>query len=647
MLQHRGPDGFGVWCDERSGVALSHRRVAVMDRSHDGHQPMQSSCGRYVLTYNGEVYNFRSLRDALIRAGHIFTGTSDTEVLLASIVEWGIAGAVARINGVFAFGVWDRKKATLHLARDRLGEKPLYYTQSGGDFVFGSEIGALRAHPGFSHEVDVDAVALYLRFAYVPTPLSIFEGVRKLPPGAMLAVGPNWTHNMPEPQRYWDLRTVVENGSREPFGGSPEEATEELEDLLQEAVRLRAHAEVPVGAFFSGGIDSSSVVALMQNGGAEVAKTFTIAMQDANFDESRDARAVARYLGTDHSEVRLGIEDALRLVQRLPQIYDEPFGDPGQLPCLLLAEMARREVTVGLTGDGGDEVFGGYNRYILGPRVARWAERMPRALRFAGARLLENYPITWNAKFSRLSGHLPRALRVRNPGDKIGKLVDLLRLAGPDSLFPTLVSIWRDPAEIMPQANEPSSLAMDPLQWPQLLDPVEQMMFVDTAMTLPDQLLTKYDRACMAVGLELRAPLLDHRIVEFSWRLPVSMKVRNNEGKWLLRQVLYRHVPRELVERPKTGFDPPIGGWLRGPLRDWAENLLDRRRLDNEGLLNPEPIRLAWEQHLAGQRNWDYRLWCILMLEAWLEEQRTFDSRTERPTPRPAQIEGSSSVYTH
>jgi asparagine synthase (glutamine-hydrolysing) len=646
MLKHRGPDGFGVWCDESAGVALSHRRVAVLDLSQDGHQPMQSHCGRYVLTYNGEVYNFRSLRRALIGAGHRFRGTSDTEVLLASIVEWGLAGALGRINGVFAFGVWDREKATLHLVRDRLGEKPLYYAQAGEDFVFGSEIGALRAHTGFSHELDPAAVSLYLRFGFVPTPFSIFAGVRKLPPGAMLTVGLSRVKEAPEPEHYWDLRTVVENGIAERFRGTPEEATNELEDLLRDAVGLRAHADVPVGAFLSGGIDSSAIVALMQETG--VAKTFTIAMPDAGFDESQDARAVARHLGTDHTEVQFGVDDALRLIARLPEIYDEPFGDPSQLPTLLLAATARRDVTVGLSGDGGDECFGGYNRHIFGSRVVRWANRVPRVLRVAGANALDSRDAdTWNTVIARLARYLPLSQVVRSPGEKIQKLADVLRLERPDLLYMLLVSVWRNPSEIMPWTNEPSSLATDPLRWPQLQDPVEQMMFVDTAMALPDDMLTKFDRACMSVGLEARAPLLDHRVVEFSWRLPMSMKIRNNEGKWLLRQVLYRHVPRNLVERPKMGFDPPIGAWLRGPLRDWAENLLDRRRITEEGLLDPGPIRRAWEQHMTGRRNCDYKLWCVLMLEAWMEEQRVARGRTPSSIAGDGMVLGRQSVEAY
>jgi asparagine synthase (glutamine-hydrolysing) len=614
-LHRRGPDDRGAWADAGAGVALASRRLAIVDLSPLGHQPMVSACGRFTVAYNGEVYNHRDLRSDLERAGYDFQGQSDTEVLLAAVCVWGLDGALARCNGMFAFALWDREAQALHLVRDRLGEKPLYYGRVGGRLVFGSELKALRAHPGFGPEVDRDALAAYLRLSYVPSPFTIYRGVQKLPPGTVLTVGPDLGTTLPAPRTYWSLATTVAEATSHPFDGSPEDACDELDLLLRDAVASRMQADVPLGAFLSGGVDSSTVVALMQAQSARPVRTFTIAMPAAGFDESREATAVARHLGTDHTSVELTPEDALALVPRLPELYDEPFADPSQLPTLLVSQVARRDVTVALSGDGGDEVFAGYNRHVMARRLWHPLERVPRPMRSALGGALLRVPPSW---WDRASGRLPARASVRNAGDKVQKLGALLVSATSAEPYRALISQWPDPAALVVGGTEPRTLLTDAGCWPPGLDATELMVFLDTAVSLPDDMLTKVDRASMGASLEARVPLLDHRVVELAWRLPLDLRIRGREGKWVLRRVLDRYVPRPLVGRPKMGFDPPLGEWLRGPLRDWAEGLLDARRLRGEGYIEPAPVRAAWHEHLSGRRNWDYRLWAILMFEAWL-----------------------------
>ncbi len=621
-LCHRGPDDRGIWIDEAAGVALGHRRLSIVDLSPEGHQPMQSACGRYVVIYNGEIYNFQALRQELEGFGHPFRGRSDTEVLLAAIRQWGLTAAIERCVGMFAFALWDRKERLLHLVRDRLGIKPLYYGWVGKTFVFGSELKALRAHPDFKREINRDALALYLRHNYIPAPHTIYSGIYKLPPGMTLTLNSTEARADVSPVAYWSARGVAERGVAEPLAGSADDAIAHLDALLRDAVKLRMVADVPLGAFLSGGIDSSTTVALMQAQSEQPVKTFTIGFHEAGYNEAEEAQAVARHLGTEHTELYVTPEEAMAVIPRLPTLYDEPFSDSSQIPTFLVSELARRHVTVCLSGDGGDELFGGYPRYDLGQNLWRKIGWMPAFGRQTFASALAAVPAeVLNAGFAWAAPILGKYGRAGKAGDKLHKLAELLAVDEPEGLYLNLLSHWKAPAGLVLDACEPATVLTDRSQWAALPDFKQRMMYLDTVTYLPDDILVKVDRASMGVSLEARVPLLDHRVVEFAWRLPLSLKIRHGQGKWLLRQVLYKYVPSALVERPKMGFGVPIGDWLRGPLRDWAEALLDARTLREQGLLRPEPIQTKWAEHLAGQSNWQYYLWDILMFQAWLEVQ--------------------------
>ena len=620
-LRHRGPDDEGTWVDSALGVGLGFRRLAILDLTPDGHQPMLSASGRFVMIFNGEVYNYTRFRPELESLGHRFHSRSDTEVMLAAFEQWGVAAAVQRFIGMFAIAVWDQKDKALHLIRDRLGIKPVYYGWSKGALLFGSELKALRAHPSFEAEIDRDSLALFLRHNYVPTPNTIYRSFRKLPAGTILTL-----HNAGDsgatPQAYWSARDVVEAGVREPFVGSPEAAAEELEALLSDAVALRMIADVPLGAFLSGGIDSSTVVALMQAQSNQPVRTFTIGFHEDEYDEAADARDVARHLETDHTELYLTASEAQQVIPQLPEMFDEPFADSSQIPTYLVSRLARQEVTVSLSGDGGDELFGGYNRYFWGRELWGRISPFPTWLRGAGAGALRALrPETWNGAARVLRPVLPHALREKQVGDKLHKLAGVLGAQSPEALYLDLVSHWPKPADVVTHGAEAPTALTDPGRWARLPDFTQRMMYLDLVSYLPDDILTKVDRASMAVSLEARVPMLDHRVVEFAWRLPLEYKVRGNSGKHILRQVLYRHVPRALVERPKMGFGIPIDSWLRGPLRAWAEDLLDEHQLRRQGYLRPDPIRQKWNEHLSGARNWQYLLWDILMFQAWLQRQ--------------------------
>ena len=619
-VAHRGPDDHGVWVDPGAGVALAHRRLSIIDLSPEGRQPMASACGRYVVTFNGEIYNFVELREQLSTAGHRFRGHSDTEVLLAACSEWGLPGALQRANGMFALALWDHTERTLTLARDRLGEKPLYYGWAGRYFVFGSELKALRACRAFSPRVDHDSLTLYLRHGFVPAPRTIYEEIATLEPGTAVTVSTQLPGRLPEAKAFWSLAEAAQRGTADPFEGSDLEAADELDSLLQDAVRIRTRSDVPLGAFLSGGLDSSTIVAVMQAAADRPVHTFTVAFDESSHDESADARRIAQHLGVEHTEIAMSADRAIELVPRLPEIYDEPFADPSELPTLLVTEAARRHVTVCLSGDGGDELFGGYNRHVFGPAAWKRVAWMPGPARRAGAAALRAAsPARWDRGMHLIRPFVHQWLRVRNPGDKAHKLADVLGAEDADDVFRVLMSQWQDPEKVVRAGHEPTTLLTDRRRWPAGLDPTQRMLFLDAAVTLPDDMLVKIDRASMAVALEVRVPLLDPRIVEFAWRLPLHMKIRGGRGKWLLRQVLARYLPLDLVDRPKMGFDPPIGEWLRGPLRSWAEDLLAERRIRDEGYFEPAPIRAAWKTHLEGRSNLEYPLWAVLNFQAWVE----------------------------
>lgn len=614
-LVHRGPDDSGVWVDGAAGIALGFRRLSIIDLSPTGHQPMCSGDGRFVIIFNGEIYNFLELKKDLERLGDRFRGGSDTEVILAGCVRWGIEQTLRRIAGMFAIALWDRRERTLLLARDRLGKKPMYYRRDGQCFLFASELKAFHADSSFRPELDRDALALYLRHGYIPSPYSIYRGVSKLPPGHFLMVR---SGQPGESVPYWDIRAIVSEGVRHPLDLSEPEALEMLETLLSDSVSKRMIADVPLGALLSGGIDSSLVVALMQAASSRPVKTFTIGFPVSEYNEANEAKAVARHLGTDHTELYVTPEEAQAVIPKLPDLYDEPFADASQIPTHLVCALARRFVTVSLSGDGGDELFGGYTRYLWAENIWRWIRGSPRTLRTAAAAGIEAVgPAGWDALYGIVEPLLPASRRYTLPGDKLQKLAGLLSSRSPDELYLRLVSLWKEPGEIVLGAHEPQTVLRDP-STPRLVPNfTERMMYTDLVTYLPDDILTKVDRASMGVSLEARSPLLDHRLVEWAWRLPLRWKRRHGQGKWLLRQLLHRYVPRPLVDRPKTGFAIPIDVWLRGPLKEWAEDLLDESRIQQEGIFDPRPIRAAWSAHLSGHRNEQYRLWVILMFQAW------------------------------
>ena len=588
---------------------------------------MRSACGRYVIAFNGEIYNFAEIRRDLDRLGAApaWRGHSDTEVILAAVSHWGFATSLAKMTGMFAIALWDRDARSLYLARDRMGEKPLYYGWVGEIFLFGSELKALRAHPQWHGAIDRGALALYVRHNYVPTPFSIFRGIHKLPPATFItvAVGDRYARRDIVPTCYWSMQEAAESGVRHSHDLTDSEAVEALGNLLRSSIARQMVADVPLGAFLSGGIDSSTVVALMQAQSKRPVRTFTIGFSETPYNEANYAKAVADHLGTAHTELYVSADDAMAVIPRLPTLYDEPFSDSSGIPTFLVAKLAREHVTVSLTGDGGDELFGGYDRYFSASRLWRWLRWLPSPLRAAfAAGMCSLPPRNWDRLLAHLSPMLPPQLRQR-PGDKLHKLANRLAVRIPEDLYLGFVSHWDRPRELVLGAAEPSTTLTAPSRWADLPDFLQRMMYVDSMTYLPDDILVKVDRAGMGVSLETRLPLLDHHVVEFAWRLPLHMKIRGGQGKWILRQLLYRHVPRHLIERPKMGFGVPLDSWLRGKLRDWAESLLDERRLKDEGFFAPTLVREKWRQHLSGLRNWQDHLWDILMFEAWLESQKS------------------------
>ncbi|MBK9136830.1 MAG: asparagine synthase (glutamine-hydrolyzing) [Betaproteobacteria bacterium] len=612
-LQHRGPDGRGEWLDAEAGIALVHRRLAIVDVSPAGHQPMCSADGRWVITFNGEIYNHLELRgqlEAQQRAPH-WRGHSDTETLLAALVAWGLDEAIRRAVGMFALALWDREERTLTLVRDRLGEKPLYYGVQGGVLMFGSELKALQAHPHYRAAVDRGALSLLLRLGYVPAPWSIHTGIRKLPPGSLLRLKQPADADLP-PTAYWSVLDAAVAGAQQPLALDDTEAVEALDQLLRQSIDGQRVADVPLGAFLSGGIDSSATVAVMQALSTTPVRTFTIGLPDEQLDESAFARAVARHLGTSHTELTVTADETLSLIPRMGTMYCEPFADPSQIPTFLVSQLARRNVKVALSGDAGDELFGGYDRY-------RWAQgvaRVPLGLRRVCGAALRALPAeAWSALLAPVAGWLPAELREGHRADRLRKLAAVLSARSDDEVYRQMVTFWPDGASPVPGAVQPHTVLSEA---PPALRTFEtRMMLLDARSYLPDDILVKVDRAAMAASLETRVPLLDHRIVEFAFRLPLHQKVRHGQGKWVLRQVLDRYVPRALVERPKKGFGIPIHAWLRGPLRGWAEDLLSEDRLRRAGLIDPVPVRRLWHEHLSERNDWGYRLWPVLMFEAW------------------------------
>ena len=636
-LRHRGPDDSGLWFDADAGIGLAHRRLSVLDLSAAGHQPMTSPSGRYVLAFNGEIYNHLELRAALDREGPApvhpladapiqprvnaprWQGHADTETLVTAIDGWGIGETLRRCRGMFALALWDRQDRLLYLARDRLGEKPLYYGWQQSTLLFGSELKALRAHPAFEAQIDRSSLAELLRLGYVPGPATIYTGVLKLPPGTFIALGAH--RQSAEPVVYWSLADAALRGQMSPFQGGDSEAIEALDQRLRGVIAGQMVADVPIGSFLSGGIDSSLITALMQDQSRTPIQTFSVGFREAEYNEAPEARAIAQHLGTTHTELLVDDQEALRLIPDLPTLYDEPFADASQIPTHLVARLARQTVTVALTGDGGDELFGGYNRHTWPPRLWRRLRHVPLGLRrLAGSTLSVIPPELWDTTFRHLAPILPQTLRYRSPGDKLHKLSRLLAAPHPEALYLDLIAQTKDAQRLVLGASASENLLTHPELWPSLRALEHRMMFLDSATYLPDDLMVKLDRATMGVSLEGRTPFLDHELVEFGWSLPLSLKIRDGQGKWILRQLLNRYVPAPLTDRPKMGFGVPMDRWLRGPLKEWAESLINPARIKEGGFLHGPRVRHLWQQHQSGRRNHAGLLWAILMFEAFRDQ---------------------------
>ena len=622
-LIHRGPDSNGVWVDGHNGIALGHSRLAILDLSIAGHQPMESACKRFVLAFNGEIYNHLAIRKNLAREGYDFSwrGHSDTETLVAAISVWGVKKTLQESLGMFALALWDRHEMSLTLARDRMGEKPIYYGWQGNAFIFGSELDAIKAHPQFENTIDRDSLCLLLRHNTISSPHSIYKGISKLSPGAILTFSSK--NNTTDLDTYWSMKSVVSVGVQNPFNGSQDDAVSDLETLLSSAVFDQMQSDVPLGAFLSGGIDSSTIVSLMQSQSLKKINSFSIGFSEKEYDEAQQAKAIAKHLGTEHTELYITSSDALSVIPQLPKMFDEPFADSSQIPTYLVSQLAKKHVDVALTGDGGDELFGGYNRHIWIKSIWSKIRHLPlfvRRLIFFAITSLS--PASWNQFFKMCSAVFPQRFKVSQPGDKMYKLANVILAETPVEMYRSLVSHWNKPDSIVLGSNEPKTKLSDFSELPNLYDIEQRVMFLDTITYMPDDILTKVDRAAMAVSLETRVPMLDQRVVEFAWSLPLNYKIRNGQGKWILRELLSKYVPRELVDQPKMGFGVPLHNWLRGPLLDWSQNLLDPIKLRNQGYFNAEAVPKKWNEHLSGKRDWQHHLWDILMFQAWLDENQ-------------------------
>ena len=613
-ISHRGPDNMGVWSDHNPSIGFAHSRLSILDLSSAGNQPMHSSSGNYVIIFNGEIYNHKSLRSELESINQRnWLGHSDTETLLAAIEEWGLKKTLVKAKGMFAIALWDKSSNKLSLACDRIGEKPLYYGWVNNQFVFSSELKSMKVFPEFNNVIDRKSLALFLRFNSIPAPYSIYKDIFKLEPGQIVEI--NSHSNKLEKYKFWSLEEVYKNGSENKFRGSSIQAINQLENILSEAVSSQMQSDVPLGAFLSGGIDSSTIVALMQSYSNSQVNTFTIGFNSKEFDESKHAEMVSNHLGTYHFNKLVTEKDALDVIPNLPDIYDEPFADSSQIPTYLVSKFAKEKVTVALSGDAGDELFGGYNRYIFSQKMFKNITKTPNSIKKLMSKMMFSLSEeNWNF----ILGGLMRN-RHSNIGHKIHKTANIVSSKSINDLHFKLISQIQNPSDWLIDSNEYETVFNDNEDRFKELDSVETMMAYDLISYLPTDILTKVDRAAMSVSLETRVPFLDPNVIQFAASIPMEFKIRNGVTKWLLREVLYKHVPKDLIERPKMGFAVPLAEWLRGPLRDWAESLLDEKRLHQEGFFNVEFVRDKWSEHISGRRNWSHQLWNVLMFQAWLE----------------------------
>jgi asparagine synthase (glutamine-hydrolysing) len=617
-INHRGPDSEGSWIDEKDCISIGHKRLSVLDLTSAGSQPMFSNSKRYVIAFNGEIYNHNTLR-SLLNKEMVWNGHSDTETLLACFEHWGVDKTLENLVGMYAIALYDSVEKVLYLVRDRMGEKPLYYGWNNGVFLFGSELKAIKSFPGFSGVVDRSALALYLQYDYVPAPFSIYKGIKKLPQGSYIKIKMNsgrWdSKQILDPIEYWSLKDVALSGQSNTSKKSNEhKLIDKLDDVLSESIEQQMISDVPLGVFLSGGVDSSLVASLMQKNSMDKIQTYTVGFNERSYNEAEYAKKVALHLGTEHTELYVSPEQAIKVIPKLPLIYDEPFADSSQIPTFLVSEMAKKHVTVAISGDGGDELFGGYNRYTMACKIWKNVEKTPFFVRKALSKGITSVsPRMWD----NLGSIIPQRLNIAHPGDKAYKFADILLASEIGDVYNRLVSHWENSCDIVIGCNNINK----PIYESHFINDEHNMMFLDSVTYLPDDILTKVDRASMASSLETRAPFLNHKVVEFAWNLPLDIKIRDSKGKWIVRKVLDKYVPNKLIDRPKMGFGIPIDSWLRGPLKDWAESLLDESRLKSEGFFHPEPIRKIWAEHLSKQGNWHHHLWSILMFQAWLEQQ--------------------------
>ena len=623
-LTHRGPNDSGEWSDQRAGIFLGHRRLSVVDLSDLGHQPMISRDGRFVLSYNGEIYNAPSIKSSLSQKGATFRGRSDTEVLVEAISAWGLHKTLKALNGMFALAVWDRKNRCLHLARDRFGQKPIYYAWAGKSLVFGSELAAIKEFRSFPANINRDSISLLLRHSNVPAPHTIYIDCWKLVPGAILSVDYETlrSHSVPQPQLYWSAHECAEQSLANPLKINGPELWKELDAVLQEAVADCMLSDAPLGAFLSGGIDSSTVVALMQKCSSRPVKTFSIGFSESSYNEAEDAASIAQHLGTEHTELYVTPSEAQAVIPKLPAMYSEPFADSSQIPTYIVSKLAREKVTVALSGDGGDELFGGYNRYVWSHNMRKIIETTPLWLRQNLSKAICSIPSQrWDTFFTRASPFIPKSLHQAQYGEKLHKFAGIMNAKDREDIYWKLISQWQNPLDALLTSSEPATLLSERNKWSSIPDFRQQMMLMDTVTYLPDDILVKLDRASMSVGLEARVPLLNHRVFEFAWRLPIEEKIYKSSGKKILKQVLAKYIPRHLFERPKMGFGVPVGDWLRRDLRSWAGDLLSENDLKRDGFFEARTVHRLWLEHLEGNRNHQHRLWPVLMFQAWLHAQ--------------------------